>query len=117
MDADSPGRLIRRAREDASLTQAQLAERSATSQATLSAYESGRKSPTAATLARILAAAGYRLTATPASRAVVTPGRAAHERTARTLSEVLDLAAALPTAHRDELGFPRLPGNRRPRSR
>ncbi len=103
--------LIRNARLEAGLTQAELAERSATSQATLSAYESGRKGPAAATLSRILAAAGYRLTVAPARTRVVTPSRDAQERTARTLREVLDLAAALPTAHRDRVDYPRLPQN------
>ncbi len=93
----------------AGLTQTQLAARSATSQATLSAYERGHKVPAASTLARILAAAGYRLTTSPARRAVVTPGLAEHERVAATLVDVIALAAALPTAHRPEIGYPRLP--------
>ncbi len=54
--------LIKRARLDAGLSQRQLAARAATSQPTLSAYERGTKSPSAATLVRILAAAGHRLT-------------------------------------------------------
>ncbi len=101
--------MLRNARLSAGLTQAQLAQRSATSQATLSAYERGRKVPAASTLARILAAAGYRLTAAPARRAVVTPGPAEHKRAAATLVDVITLAAALPTAHRPEIGYPRLP--------
>jgi len=51
--------LIRIARRHAALTQQALAERAATSQAAISAYESGRRSPSVNTLCRILAAAGF----------------------------------------------------------
>lgn len=53
--------LIRLARRRTGLTQAQLAARAATSQAAISSYESGRRSPSVETLARILAAAGLEL--------------------------------------------------------
>lgn len=52
------GNLIRVARHDAGLSQRDLAKRAGTSQATLSAYEAGRKSPSLDTLARIVRAAG-----------------------------------------------------------
>lgn len=52
------GNLIKLARHDAGLSQRQLAKRAGTSQATLSAYEAGRKSPSLDTLARIVRAAG-----------------------------------------------------------
>jgi transcriptional regulator with XRE-family HTH domain len=94
-----PGDLIRRARLGSGLTQAQLAGRGGTSQATLSAYESGAKVPSATTLARILAAAGRRLTTIPASGPVLTPGRAELERRGRILAQVLDLAERLPARH------------------
>ena len=55
--------LIRLARMRAKLTQAELARRAGTSQATISAYESGRKSPTVATLSRLLRASGFDLRA------------------------------------------------------
>jgi hypothetical protein len=42
-----------------------LARRAGTSRTTLSAYENGRKSPTVATFARLLAGAGYDLEAQP----------------------------------------------------
>ena len=58
------GNLIRLARDEAGLSQAALAQISGTSRPTLSAYEHGRKSPTLATAARIVAAAGYDLTLT-----------------------------------------------------
>jgi len=41
--------------------QTQLATRARTSQAAISAYESGRRSPSVDTLARVLAAAGFEL--------------------------------------------------------
>ena len=51
--------LIRMARRKAGLTQTILAERAGTSQAAVSAYESGRRSPSVDTLSRLLAAAGF----------------------------------------------------------
>lgn len=53
--------LIRIARRRAGLTQVELARRAGTSQAAVSAYESGRRSPSVDTLCRILAAAGSEL--------------------------------------------------------
>lgn len=55
------GNLIKLARHDAGLSQRELASRAGTSQATLSAYEAGRKSPSLNTLARIVRAAGQDL--------------------------------------------------------
>jgi transcriptional regulator with XRE-family HTH domain len=53
--------LIRMARRHAGLTQTELAQRAGTSQAAVSAYESGRRSPSVDTLCRVLAAAGVEL--------------------------------------------------------
>jgi transcriptional regulator with XRE-family HTH domain len=53
--------LLRMARRQAGLTQAALAQRARTSQAAISAYESGRRSPSVETLCRILASAGFDL--------------------------------------------------------
>jgi transcriptional regulator with XRE-family HTH domain len=53
--------MIRMARRGAGLTQAELAARAATSQAAISAYESGRRSPSVETLTRVLDAAGCEL--------------------------------------------------------
>jgi len=100
--------LLRSARRAARLTQAELARFSATSQATLSAYENGRKVPSADTLARILAAAGHRLTAEPATRPVVTPTAAQLAARGRILAQVLDLAEALPFRARPRLSYPPL---------
>jgi transcriptional regulator with XRE-family HTH domain len=100
---------LRGARQAAGLTQAQLAVRARTSQATLSAYENGRKQPSVETLSRLLAATGSRLVAEAVEvrdsrRAVVDPVR-----NGRILSEVLALAEALPSRHHRELRYPRLP--------
>lgn len=43
------------------MTQAELAASARTSQAAISAYESGRRSPSVETLSRIIAAAGFEL--------------------------------------------------------
>lgn len=100
--------ILRRARRQAGLTQSALAGRSATSQATVSAYENGRKQPSVATLARLLAAAGSRLTSTPIERPVVRVNEAELTSRAKTLLEVLALAEALPARPEPTLRFPPL---------
>ncbi|MFL5910186.1 MAG: helix-turn-helix transcriptional regulator [Gaiellaceae bacterium] len=97
---------LRRAREDAGLSQAALARRARTSQATVSAYESGRKQPSVDTLSRLLAATGRRLTAEATLPREPTPEE--HSRAARVLAEVLELAEALPSRKRGALRYPRL---------
>jgi uncharacterized protein len=57
----SPGELIREARRRAQLSQNDLALRARVAQSAVSAYESGRRTPTLATLERLLSAAGHRL--------------------------------------------------------
>jgi len=94
---------LRHARLRSGLSQTVLAQRAVTSQATLSAYESGRKQPSLSTLERLLAAAGGRLAVE------VGPTRADLEGAARRLADVLALAEALPTRHLPRLRFPRLP--------
>jgi len=101
---------IRAARRRAGLTQARLAARAGTSQATLSAYENGRKQPSVETLDRLLAAAGARLEVAPRRVPVIVPGRERLERAGRELADVIALAAALPSRHERGLRFPRLPG-------
>jgi transcriptional regulator with XRE-family HTH domain len=59
------GSLLADARRAAGLSQNELAERAGTSRPTLSSYEHGHRSPTLAPAARILAAAGFELTASP----------------------------------------------------
>ncbi len=100
--------MIRATRREAGLTQAELAARSGTSQPTLSAYEHGRKAPSAQTLQRILAAGGARLT-TRESRPVITPSAATLGQRDRALRQVIELAAELPTRHPSTLAYPRLP--------
>lgn len=99
---------LREARERAGLTQAALAVRAGTSQATVSAYECGRKRPSVATLDRLLAATGSRLTVEPGPEPVLAPSAEQHRRAGRALLEVLALAEALPTRHDSGLWFPRL---------
>jgi transcriptional regulator with XRE-family HTH domain len=99
---------LRDARRRAGLTQAELALRAGTSQATISAYEHGRKEPSVETLSRLLAASGVRLKAEPASTTVIRPTKAQVARAGRTLIDVMLLAEALPTRHTRELRFPPL---------
>lgn len=106
---------LRAARRRAGFTQAELARRAATSQAAISAYESGHKHPSVRTLSRLLAATGFRLVAEPGHKPVFEPSAARHARTGRTLVDVIALAEALPTRHAAELSFPGLgsvPGRR-----
>ena len=97
---------LRSARRQAGLSQADLARRAGTSQATISAYESGRKVPSVETLTRLLAATGSHLAV---ERDVARlPTRAEQEQTARALADVLALAEALPARRRGRLRYPRL---------
>lgn len=57
--------LLERVRHRARLTQEEMAQRGGTSRTTLSAYEHGRKSPTLATVERLLGSAGFALSAEP----------------------------------------------------
>ena len=100
---------IHDARGRAGLSQMELAALAGTSQATLSAYENGRKQPSLETFERLLAATGARLTVVSGRRPVIQPSKTEMERVSRQLSVVLDLAAALPTRHDAEVRFPRLP--------
>jgi transcriptional regulator with XRE-family HTH domain len=99
------GRLIRRARLAAGLTQAELAARAAQPQSVVSAYETGSRQPSATALARLVEAAGYQLLMVPAARRTLEP-----EVAGRQLTDVLDLAEQLPRRRRpSQLGAPRLP--------
>ena len=96
------------ARTGAGLSQAELARRAGTSQATISAYESGAKQPSVATFSRLLAAAGARLTVERAPRHLSEPAPADLRRAGETLAEVIRLAEALPVEHAPRLRYPRL---------
>jgi transcriptional regulator with XRE-family HTH domain len=102
-----PGPTLRRARRQAGLSQSELARDAATSQATISAYESGAKEPSVSTLGRLLAATGHRL-AVRNARTTRQPSRAEIERRGRVLAEVLALAEALPARRRGRLEYPKL---------
>jgi transcriptional regulator with XRE-family HTH domain len=90
------------------LTQADLAARAGTSQATISAYESGAKQPSLATFSRLLAAAGARLSVVERPAAVHEPSAAELARAGETLADVIELAEALPVSHSPRLRYPRL---------
>ncbi len=105
-DMDTAGTL-RNARACARMTQQELASAAGTSQATISAYESGRKKPSVDTYERLLAASGARLRVELGRSRVRVPSRREHEASARKLAAVLELAAALPTRHAP-LAFPPL---------
>jgi transcriptional regulator with XRE-family HTH domain len=105
MDA---GTMLQAARKRAGLTQGELAARAGTSQATVSAYESGSKQPSVATFSRLLAATGSRLTVEPLRRPLAEPSAAELARAGETLAEVITLAEALPVRHRKKLRYPRI---------
>lgn len=93
--------MIRRARLRAGLSQAQVAAQADMSQPTICDYERARHEPTVASLARVLRACGHRLEVVCARPDPATAGQ--------RLSEVLDLAASIPTRHDQHLRFPPLP--------
>jgi transcriptional regulator with XRE-family HTH domain len=101
-------RNLREARRRARLTQAGLARAAGTSQATISAYEKGRKQPSIATLTRLLAATGSRLEVEPGHARLIEPSANQLQTAGRQLIDVLALAEALPSRPERELRFPRL---------
>ncbi len=96
---------LRAARARAGLTQSQLASRSGTSQATISAYESGRKQPSLDTLDRLLSATGSRLAIVAGAPPVVQPSAVQHARVGAALVDVLAVAQAMPTRQGSRLAF------------
>src|SRR4051812_18633881 len=112
IDGMDVGATLRSARGRAGLTQGELAARAGTSQATVSAYESGTKQPSVATFSRLLAATGSRLAVEPAAAPLREPSRAELARAGATLAEVITLAEALPTRHSKRLRYPRLASRR-----
>lgn len=99
MDAS---RILREARARSGLSLRQLAVRAHTSHSTLAAYESGRKTPTAATLTRVVEAAGFALDAALAPRIRHQGERARGDE----LLAVLELAASFPARHSPTLDYP-----------
>jgi uncharacterized protein len=92
-------RLITEARRRAGISQAELARRAGIPRSVLNAYERERRQPGADALASILAAAGFDLRLAPVI---------SHERNARILAEVIDLAEKLPYRPRRRLMYPPL---------
>jgi len=94
--------VIRSARTQAGLTLRELAVRAGTSHSAIAAYESGSKSPSASTVDRIVAAAGFALDRElrPRMRGDRRLGRGAE------LAAVLELAAEFPARHSSKLMFP-----------
>lgn len=101
-DAVDASRLIADARQRSRLTLRALAARAGTSHSTLAAYESGRKSPNVATLDRILSAAGFAVDVELHRRHRGADGFSRGDE----LAAVLELAAAFPARHDDELTAP-----------
>jgi transcriptional regulator with XRE-family HTH domain len=107
------GSILRDARRQARLSQAELAARTGTSQPTISAYENGTKEPSLQTLERLLAAAGLRLTVAPREgRSPRSPTRAQLASASRRLLDVIALAEELPVDHERTLRYPRVPRTR-----
>lgn len=102
------GHEIESARRAAGLSQSALAGRAGTSQAAVSAYEAGRKTPSAVTFTRLLAASGARLDIRAARSPVRSPSLAERERRGRILVQVIELAEALPARHARQLRTPPL---------
>ncbi len=103
MDASAA---ISEARSAAGLTQAQLAQRTGTSQATISAYENGVKQPSLDTVTRLLDALDARLTVVPGSPKTLPLSPRDQARASRALIAVLRLAERLPTRHEPDLRYP-----------
>ena len=102
--------LISHARHAAHLSLRALATRSGTSHATISAYETGRVTPTVDTLDRILRAAGFTATVELAPQPDATPED--RIRKGEELVEALDLAAMFPARHTVDLKAPIFPAER-----
>lgn len=96
------GGLIERIRGVSGLTQAELARRTGIQSSVLSAYEHGRRQPSAAALARIARAASLELELVPAAHG------SSDEHAGTILSKVLDLAGSMPYRPRAELEYPPL---------
>jgi transcriptional regulator with XRE-family HTH domain len=87
--------LLEQARLAAGLSQEELARRAGTSRPTLSAYEHGRKSPTLATMERLLAQAGFELVVQPKIEFAEYPSRHGHPSWVPSRLSRLDIEEAL----------------------
>jgi transcriptional regulator with XRE-family HTH domain len=104
MDANGrvAGELIRKARRESGLSQAELARRAGMPRSVLSAYEHGHRQPAVAALARITAAAGLEIKVGPPAVGLDVA------RAGEILVQVLDLAEMLPWRPRGQLAYPPL---------
>ncbi len=94
--------IIRAAREQAGISQAELARRVGVARSVMNVYEHGHREPGADVLLQILAATGNDLQIVPRVSKIDA------KRSSRILEQVLELAEALPYRPRRELGFPDL---------
>ncbi len=94
--------VIRTARSRAGLTLRELAARARTSHSAIASYEAGRKTPSTATLNRIVEAAGFALD-WELHRRVRGDGRLDR---GTELAAVLDLAEEFPARHSPTLEYP-----------
>jgi transcriptional regulator with XRE-family HTH domain len=107
MKSLAPGRtpaasLIEEIRRRSGLSQAELARRAGLPRSVVNVYLKGRREPGADTLARLAAAGGFQVGLAP-RRPPVDP-----ERASTILTQVLELAEALPYRPRSELDVPNL---------
>lgn len=98
----STGSIIRTAREQAGISQAELARRVGVARSVMNVYEHGRREPGADVLIHILAATGNELKVVPRVSKVDA------KRSSQILEQVLELAEVLPYRPRRKLGFPDL---------
>jgi transcriptional regulator with XRE-family HTH domain len=96
------GDLIRQARRESGLSQAELARRAGMPRSVINAYERHHRQPGVDALGRIARAAGMEVRIGPLADRV-DPFRAG-----RILVQVLDLAEALPNRRRGRLAYPSL---------
>lgn len=91
----SVAQLIKKARDEAGMTQSELARRAGTSQANIAKYETGRMSPSVSTLERVLHAAGFglHLAAVPEQAPTDLSGRRARKLRSHRM-EILRIARA-----------------------
>lgn len=94
------GQVLRQLRQRSSLSLRDLGAAAHTSHSTLAAYEAGRVDPTAHTVQRVAAAAGFELEVVAVRRVVD------HATRERELLDVLALAAEFPARHHATLRAP-----------
>ncbi|MGK2877347.1 MAG: helix-turn-helix domain-containing protein [Solirubrobacterales bacterium] len=94
--------LIRDSRTASGMSQAELARRAGIPRSVMNVYEKGKREPSAEMFARLLNAAGFRLTVEPLASPVDV------ERAAEILELVVDLAESLPYTPKQSNNYPPL---------